>query len=274
MPLSDRLSDHGKCCLLAFRVGRAYEMTLIKECIERRALWISGRDLVTAIRRMVLAILLASLLTGASVTATFAKCNPGRANDGIHYWDGGVETPGSVVGGVYSDLYTYSPWVNYGFSYAWVMLDNRSQNNQWVQVGNYEAPGNVRWDLVQYATPYLGPVNVYFNPQTIGTYVYQKVLYNQSTNVFSVQIAGSTVWTTNQITSWQPNEAQVDAEITTLDDQMMGAINNKQVFSNNNIYYSGSWRTYQPSSLGPTANYFYLTGNGASFNVWDGACSQ
>ena len=88
------------------------------------------------------------LLGGATAKQASAKCQPHRADDGLSYFDSWYRALGYTVGGVYSDILNYSPWVQPGSTVTgWVMLT--SSNSTWAQVGWWEDSGGTRHTFVQ-----------------------------------------------------------------------------------------------------------------------------
>ena len=89
--------------------------------------WRSLRLLSTIV--VVLSIGTTAVVSGAS--AASAKCKPNRPNDGKTYWDGREHIPGGNAGGVYSDIYNYSPWARSPQGVvAWTMLNNGGNHSE------------------------------------------------------------------------------------------------------------------------------------------------
>jgi hypothetical protein len=161
-------------------------------------------------------------------------------------------------------VYTYSPYVAPSgtlldsFSYAWVMIDGpQYSTGPWAQIGPYEGVGGARYTLAQYST-ILGweqYANYWYAAKSIGTTHTYTVLWDEGAGLpyLTFQIDGTTKATPG--VTWVPYDGQASGEITSLADQMMGAINVHEKFSNLHIYYSGGWHTYVGSGSAP-ASYF------------------
>lgn len=71
---------------------------------------------------------------------------------------------------------------------------------------------------------------------------------------------------------WTPTGARISGEITTFANQMMGAINNKEVFSSNQIQYGGATHTYSGAVQPYNSTVFGQSGTGGNFSIWDKGC--
>ena len=104
--------------------------------------------MISTLRSSVTAVL------GSSATA-FAKCTITRPSDFVNErFAGWVRSGGGTTpGGVYAQIYNYSPWVSGpadDTTSAWTMLDD---GPSWVQVGWIEFPGTDRRTFVQVLSP-------------------------------------------------------------------------------------------------------------------------
>jgi hypothetical protein len=106
--------------------------------------------------------------------------------------------------------------------------------------------------------------------QTLGSRVYQTVLFDPGSKRFSFQVAGSTRYSV--VLNWTANTAEVSSEINTLATQMMGAINTKQNLDDNHIYVGG-WQFYAGAANAYNTTYFGRDGTATFMNTWDKACS-
>ncbi len=147
-----------------------------------------------------------------------------------------------------------------------------SGNYQWAQIGNYEVYQGVRKTAIQYAWSSTQVHQINLSPQTLGSFVYQTVLWDPSSHRFTFQIASSTVYSV-VISQWNPAGAQISSEINTLSTQMMGATGNHQNFWDSHIYYSGAWHNYAGGVTGYNTTYFGLSGSAVNMDTWDLACS-
>lgn len=214
-------------------------------------------------------------------------CNPagydGRSNDYVTYrWDGWYRNPGTTVGGVYSDIYNYSPWVHdlsptASYVAAWVMILNANNSNDFTQIGWWEYPQGVRYTFTW--TNWQGesqPLYTFMSPQATNTFSYYTVLYNNPSGDFGFYVNGHLV-NTNYI-EFTPNAGQVSGETHTADDQMPGGYQNTEDFYSTNIYYSGGWHSFNgtPSTAGPNAGSYFgiYKVDGTGLEIWDNACAN
>ena len=207
--------------------------------------------------------------TVCAASPALAKCQPGRSNNGSVYFDGWVRS--GSVGGVYSDMLNYSPWVQPNNQVlAWTMLNNGTSN--WAQVGWWEYAGGTRYTFVQWTTSPNRWQTKFWNPQSTGAYTYYTTLYNNQPGKFSFQVSGSTIDAENA--SFTPNQAQNLGEIQTLADQMPGGYNNNEVFKSTNVYIGG-WQAFSGSNYNSNGSYFGLNSvSSTQRNIWDWACSS
>lgn len=199
------------------------------------------------------------------------------------YFDGvDAQDNGSELGGVYSDIKDYSPYVNTGdagaYSSQWVMLKQQAPC-QWAQAGYKQfingSAQSTRRSFVSYTassnqtgcSPYTdqsGIVEIdYTLGDTEGSYHYFTVTYGSCTydctvawgvylNAFrfyhdGAQLGGD--YNVNNVAdgNWfVPDLAEIKAEISKFKEQMAGNGTDKEDFSSNHFWSggsSGSWKT-------------------------------
>jgi hypothetical protein len=221
-------------------------------------------------RSIGLSVALAMTIASLAATPVLGKCNPNRADDHNYYWVSRAQTVAAT--GIYSSIYTYSPWVvNGSISYAWVMLGGNGSYH-WAQVGDYEVVGGVRHTTIQYAWSSTEVHQIDLAAQTLGSSVPMEVTYNTGTMYFDF-LVNSVLKAHVHITAWVPAGGTIASEISTFATQMMGATTVNEVFNLNQIQYSGAWHTFNGVliSYNPA---FGESGSGAKFNTWDGACTS
>jgi hypothetical protein len=217
------------------------------------------------------AVILVASVGFWSATPAMAKCNTtGRGNNGVTYFDGWYRSPATTVGGVYSTILTYSPWVYSGSVVAsWVMLNNDGLN--WAQVGWWELSGNVRNTFVQWTTSPGHASTKTWAPKSIGSYYKYTTLYNNTPGKFTFQVADSTIDT--ETASFTPNEAQVFGEIHTLGSQMPGAVQDHETFGSTNVDIGG-WQAFNGTDYNSSSTYFGATHVSSTvFHIWDKTCT-
>jgi hypothetical protein len=217
--------------------------------------------------RSILVALLCTLgFASIAPTSVLASCNPMRFDNDQYYWVGRDQTAAAT--GIRSLIKIYAPYVKDGFSYSWVWLGGNG-NYMWAQVGPYQyATG--RTTHLQYAWPnqfrYLN-----FGAYGIGSSVEMKVLYFGQEKKFYFFADGHELFNVYR-PEWSPTGARISGEMTTFANQMMGAINNKEVFSGNQIQYGGATHTYSGSVVPYNTNILDQSGTGGSFSIWDKGC--
>jgi hypothetical protein len=248
-------------------------------------------------RFAITAALLALLLTLFQVPARAAGggdgCNPGRSSNYVHYYYSGTDdiSAPSSYGGIYGNIYNYSPYV-YSSSSSdsdsqWVMLDH--SGTDWAQVGWIEFPGSVRHTFVQFNDPGVDSWTNYFAPFTINSDPEYEVDYNPSCpHVGCFAFYANGTWLTGTGHSFTPDDAQSAAEIHDKASQIPGGYNNTSYALNLHVYYnagaSGSWHsmnghnTAVDQSGNPAPSWDNVSGNGtngnSSYSSWDSACSN
>jgi hypothetical protein len=228
---------------------------------------VSRTGLAKALASTVLATVFVTFLSTAPVAA---KCYPARSNDGITYFDGWErDTVGVTVGGIYAAILNYSPWVYSGnLSTAWTMLAYLGDN--WAQIGWIEYAGGVRYTVIQWT---IGPNNArtkYLGPQSVGSTSTYTVLYNNTPGDFTFQVNGSTV--DLETASFGPTKGENYGEIHTRADQMAGATQAHENFSNAHIYING-WQAFSGAGYSDDTSIFkYSVLSTTQTQIWDVAC--
>lgn len=204
-------------------------------------------------------------------------CNPNRTNDYRTFrFDGWYRTPGGAVGGVYSNIWNYSPFVypissTASYVVAWTMLTN-SNPNDWAQVGWFENPYGVRYTFIQTYDGSGSPNTEFFAPEATNTYTTYTMLYGNTPGGFTYEWAGNV---RQSFATFVPNQGQIFGETHTLADQMPGGYSNPyyyENFYNSHIYYSGGWRAYSGTVTDYSSDYGYQVDSSYNMDIWDKAC--
>lgn len=216
--------------------------------------------------------------------------DPGRVTTNNVYFDGWQVNGGSnTVGGVYSNIWNYDPYVDPAtdYTYAWVMLTQHHSPGVDVplaQVGWVKWSSGLRKTMVMIHSVG-GPYSEAFTdtPKPINTYTYYQVLYNNTPGYVTFWVAGTKVF------SWPnwfvPNEAQVYGETHSFRSQMPGGYQSSLYYEDffNSNYWLGTWRPFAPNAQifaddknGVTIPNFGHTNptTGANLSIWDRACAQ
>jgi hypothetical protein len=207
-------------------------------------------------------------------------CNPGRPNDfNTVRFDGWYRDPGSTVGGVYSDIYNYSPWVHYissreSYVSAWTMVDYTGSPYDWAQVGWVEFPLGVRYTFDQTLGPSGGnPRTMYYGSQPVNNLTYYTTLYNNPSGYYGFYVNGKLIDKASIL--FTPNEGQNFGETHSAADQMPGGYDNTEDFFSTNIYYSGGWHNFAGTIADDnTSWYSYDEFNNANLSIWDNYCKD
>lgn len=222
---------------------------------------------------------------GLHVSEISAKCDPGRSNDYYTRRNVGSQRTASsnTVGGVYAYIENYSPWiypVTSADSHAasWVMV--RQQSTQlYAQVGWKEIPYGSRWTFVEWKNELNQTEHRdNFSPQsqTTGS-SYYAVLYDPSTDVWTFQVAGSTILTVQgyDVSDFNRNAGQITGETHSRADQMPGGYSSPMEFTNAHIYI-GSWQAFAGNDpLNSDSSLYTLYGTSTTdFSIWDNSCAS
>jgi hypothetical protein len=243
--------------------------------------------------------------TGHTITPLMccgAGCNPNRTPDYLTTrWDGWQYNGGSnTVGGVYSKIWNYSPYVstdNSGdFAYSWTMLtvDHAvGVSAPYVQIGWVEFPYGARHTMIQwYHVGDANPSTRYWDPpKSVNTYTYYDVLYNNRPGVFSFVVGGVDLGSSYDISAWfTPTEAQAYGETLSLADQMPGGYTSSADYEDlfdSSYWQGGAWHGFSVYPGSPTtihnndiygnsdSGYFSHTNPPSTSNnisIWDLAC--
>ncbi len=200
------------------------------------------------------------------------SCNPTppRGNSSGNWFDGWQRTSGSTVGGVYSDIYNYVPYVYPGASNAgvsaWTMLAN-GQN--WAQVGWTQYPQS-RWTFIQWTIGVGNIVQDDWYPQPTGQYTYYTTLYNGADFVF--EVAGSVI--DSVVQTFTPNEAENFGELATTADQMPGGTTDPEVFKSTEWYVNGGWQPLAGAEYQNPPEFGYSPISNTQIDIWDPKCSS
>lgn len=181
------------------------------------------------------------------------------------------------MGGVYSSIYEYSPWVYPSAGdndTAWSMIETVDGQN-WAQVGWWEDTGGTRFDFWQvYRSGWSQPVTHMTSPgQPVGSYHTYTVLYNNTPGQFTFWIDSNHAYGSYSAV-FTPNTGITAGESHTLASQIPGATQLPEGFSNTHIYYNTAWQTF--------AGYLLFNSGGSNLglnvnsmtdiNTWDNAC--
>lgn len=230
------------------------------------------------------AMALAAALSLGSRDAVEASCNPGRVDDNQTYSAGWFQifTGQYGVGGVYSSIREYDPYVGSGpitenWSTAWSML-TIPDHTRWAQIGWLKKPPNFRYLFTQTTKSDGTIIMMLLNdtPPPIGAYTYYTVLYgNYAPGWITYQVNG--VDRHYIYTGWTPLEGQTAGEITSLASQLPGGRLSPEYFKDTHMYYGGGWHDLDgiPTFFGPGASGYFgsVKQSSLQLKVWDKACT-
>jgi hypothetical protein len=209
---------------------------------------------------------------GGLVQTAQASCNPGRTPSSGNWWDGWQSVPGGTVGGVYSTLTNYTPYV-YGNSIGaiWVLvfdptIDWYAQDGWYAQPGSgYTGSGFLEY--VNTAGQQIRYGIVFPNGSTT-TYA---VLYNcPSSGMVTFEFAGSEILQVR--VGFTPDDGQIMGEVTNFANQMVGGTSDHAVMSGSAIYFAGSWNSFSGSVYNSSTDYGNSVLSNTKAEVWDKAC--
>ncbi len=214
-----------------------------------------------------LAVLVSTGIVSAAPAS--ASCQPGRANNGVDYHDGWVRAA-TGIGGVYSTILNYVPWVQPGSEVsAWTMLNNTTAN--WAQVGWWEYSGGTRHTFVQWSISPGVERTKWFTPEPDGTYTTYTTLYGNTAGDFTFEF-GSTK--DLETASFTPNDAQNEGEVGTLADQMPGGYDTSEVFKGTEAYIGG-WQAFSGNVVNQDSiDFGNTTASSTETIIWDWACAN
>jgi hypothetical protein len=245
-----------------------------------------------AITPALLALLMVLFQFPAQASGGGDGCNPGRSSNYLTYYYSGTDdaSAASSYGGIYGNIYNYSPYVSSSsssdFTSQWVMLDN---GNEWAQIGWYESPGSVRHTFVQFNDPGVSEWTNFFSPFTINSDPEYEVDYNPScpsVGCFAFYAQGT--WMTGSAHNWTPDDAQSYSEIHDKASQIPGGYDKTSYAVGLHVWYnagsSGSWHSMNgldgvsTGSGGAGPSWDNVSGKGttgnSSYSSWDSACSN
>lgn len=230
------------------------------------------RRLAPAALSLAMVVVLVGL---AGPTATLAKCQPGRTNNGSAYWAGWYRnTSSGYWGGIFSDIYNYSPWVQPGTdTTAWVMLTKKTGGTNWAQVGWWEEAYGVRHTFTQYTDSSGHWYTTFWSPKATNTYTYYTTLWNNTPGKFTFQVAGSTVQTVTA--AFSPDASQIMGEIHSLASQMPGGSGSSyhEWFTDSHVWTT-SWIAYDGTSTGNQTYWTSVKSSSTADYTYDKACSS
>ena len=207
-------------------------------------------------------------------------CNPGgHQNYRALSFDGWNRRPPSTPGGVYANIWNYSPWVSRfnGSSdksvvAAWVMLAN---GPYYAQIGWLEYPGGTRHTFEQVNGPSTSQPVTNFDPTYgVNSYTYYTVLYgNAGSGVYSFRYAGNTS-KFQFLGGFAPLEGQNYGETQSNADQMPGGHESYywyETMTDVNIWIGG-WQAFNGNySTGGTPYGGYKAG-AKEIDIYDTRC--
>lgn len=231
-----------------------------------------------------LALLASAALPALQAGLASAKCDPGRANSAGNWHAGWTRSPGTTVGGVYSQILNYSPWVwptydslgGTNLSTSWTMLTSTT-SGVWAQIGWFEAASGTRGTIIQYKR-YAGSSpdtwTYTSNQPAVGNYTYYTTLYDPGSGKFSFKVDNSTY--RQETVTFVPDRADVSAETTSPSVQMPGSTAENEAFFDTSIYYSGSWSTFSGSVVVTNSGWHATSGPwyGTLLYTRDKACAS
>lgn len=213
-----------------------------------------------------------------------AKCWPNRVNNQVGYHNGWYTWNGSAWGGIYGQIFEYSPWVQPDplaqfWSSAWVMLNWPSGAGSWAQIGWVEFQGDDRRMFSQVLLVNGDGLTRYGDPQPLGTYPYYSVLYNNVPGYFTFFVNGFEIVDWRHYSDFVPTYATISGEINTLATQMPGGYNTSEGFFDVNVW-QGQWWPYDffhprvfPVNDNPS-EFGQLAVSQTQAYIWDWRCSD
>lgn len=185
--------------------------------------------------------------------------------------DGWETNPNVPLGGVYADIYNYSPWVQQGSLVdAFVMLADNDAH--WAQVGWIEHPNGIRSSFYE-ARQANGQIdeNVYLTPYPEGSTHLYEVLYNNTPGYYTFYIDGQLLIEFQL--GFTPTNAQEFGEVHNWKDQMAGSTSQFEVFADAHVY-QGGWRTFSGGGYDQSDWWGNDTYSATQDWIWDQRCSS
>ncbi|MHB1527670.1 MAG: hypothetical protein ACYCZN_15600 [Candidatus Dormibacteria bacterium] len=215
------------------------------------------------------------MATGAA-GGVLAKCDPSPPSSSTplsYGWFDGWQYNDGNLGGVYADIYNYSPWVQSGSMVAsWVMLAS-SNGLYWAQIGWLEDPGGYRYTFYQGRdTNGVYHQDLTILPFGVGTTQLYEVLYNNTPGKYTLYIDG-TLYATLSL-GFTPSSAQNYGEVHNEKDQMPGSQSTLEVFSDAHVY-AGGWRNFGGSAYNEAPSWWGNDPYSTTEDwIWDNRCSS
>jgi hypothetical protein len=199
-----------------------------------------------------------------------AKCQPsGRGNDGSHYWTGSARYPNATVGGVYSNILNYSPWVQPGYSDFGYSMLRTADGAKYAQVGWQEDAGGARYTFDEWTHDGTWSRD-HKSAYATNSHTYYTTLWGNTPGYFTFQTAGST-WETKPA-QFTPNGAEIMGEVQTSASQMPGESGNHEDFTAMNIFI-GSWQAFSGDDYNSSTSWYSTSVLSTSqHQAWDKTC--
>lgn len=250
-----------------------------------------GISLPRRVRRVVgaggvtLIVILGQL--SAATPDALARCDPGRASNGLtYYYDGQEEAVpnGKDAGGLSATIENYDPFVynTSGFldsSQQWIM-ETQSSLDHYVQVGWTEDYSGTRNTFVERGISSTKQfTDWYFSPYDINANIPYEIDFDPNGGTgdqYSFSADGSQLLTIYDTGLPNPNYVQDYAEIETKASQMPGGYNNTDTSSNAQVRYDGSWHSLDAPTSNPPSFAGILPSPGTNtdhYQIWDNACA-
>lgn len=231
----------------------------------------------------VLAVLgLAAWLTVFVPVSASAKCNPGRTSDNTPYADGWDQYPGSRIGGLYSSILNYSPWVapywagNLRNTVSGSIQLSDAYGDAWM-IGWEEFYQGSRDTFICWAQadPFGG-----FDEecktkaaQPTGSFTQYKILFDNKPSSFTFFMNNSLADTEGDF-GQVPTGSAVFGEIYTISDQMPGGYNATEQFGSTYWWWPSYWQAYNGNLFNSSDYYFGKNKASSTFaSIWDWWCA-
>lgn len=209
------------------------------------------------------------------------KCYISRGNDNQAYADGWSNYPGFRVGGIYSNVTNYSPWVDpqylrYGVSNYVTALEVLYDANSHVWAMGWEEFWKGQRDTPIYYTDNYGDVLVKELPaEPVGSSTEYKILYENTPGQFTYFEDGVQVDHESDFQQkFEPIAALEDGEILTASSQMPGAKLSYQQFGNTHYWYPSGWVNFDGAPFNDNSQWFFnIKANSLLDSIGDNSCN-
>lgn len=216
------------------------------------------------------------------------KCEITRPSDDTAYKDGWAQDPGARIGGIWSKILNYSPWVwpetvGVLINDATGAVQLSDDHGDIWQLGWEEWPYGNRYTLECFAQPNSsgGYDNVCVDntapAQPVDAFTEYKIEYDNTPYEFTYFIDNAQIdGVPTDFDQLMPLNSAVQGQILTVSDQMPGGYDVPEQFTDTNWWYPSSWQPYnaQQNIHHSPANLF---GNqpvsGTQDNIWDWGCA-